>query len=332
VNLNRPPGVTPERSLPVFLQRPSQAELDRLTLTRANLGFGALTDPMVLAGFTNAVTAFMPVGNSVYHGLATQVNKRFSNGIQFVGAYTWSHNIDDSTAALNSTVLTPRRPQDFNDLRAERASSALDRRHRFTFGWLYETPWLRGSTNWALKNVLGNWLFSGTYTAETGAWATVRSGLDANLNADNAGDRTVINLDGDPRRGTDTTALTNSSGAIVGYLANDPTARYIRAREGVYPNGGRNTVRLPGINNIDLTAGKRIQIGERVRTEFRAEFYNALNHPQFTAGLPNAANLRTRTGAAETSMLIPGNAIFLRPDLAFQSNSRLGQLVLRVEF
>jgi hypothetical protein len=160
----------------------------------------------------------------------------------------------------------------------------------------------------------------------------VRSGLDANLNADNAGDRAVINPEGDALRGTDVTALTNTSGAIVGYLANDPGARYIRAREGMYPNGGRNTVRLPGINNFDLAAGKRIEVNERIRAEFRAEFYNALNHPQFTAGLPNAANLRTRVGAAETSMLIPGNSIFLRPDLAFQSNSRLGQLVLRVEF
>lgn len=332
VNLNRPPGVTADRSLPLFLQRPSQAELDSLTLTSANLAIGANTDPLVLAGFTNAVTAFMPQGNSTYHGLATQVNKRFSRGLQFVGAYTWSHSIDDSTSALNSTVLTPRRPQDFNNLRAERASSALDHRHRLTFGWLYETPWLRGSNSWAMKNLLGNWLLSGTYTAETGAWATVRSGLDANLNGDNAGDRTVINPAGDERHGSDVTALTNSAGGIVGYLANDPTARYLRAREGMYPNGGRNTVRLPGINNFDLAAGKRINITERVRTEFRAEFYNALNHPQFTAGIPNAANLRTRTGAAETSMLIPGNAIFLRPDLAFQSNARLGQLVLRLEF
>lgn len=331
-NLNRPSGITPERSLPLFLSRPSQADLDRLTLTRANLAIGAATDPLVLAGFPNAITAFMPQGNSIYHGLATQVNKRFSQGVQFVGSYTWSHAIDDSTASLNSTVLTPRRPQDFNNLRPERASSALDRRHRFTLGWVYETPWLRDSGVWALKNLLGNWLLSGAYTIETGAWATARSGFDANLNGDTAGDRVIINTAGDANRGSDVTALTNSAGAIVGYLANDPTARYIRTREGMYPNSGRNTIRLPRINNFDLAAGKRINITERVRTEIKAEFYNALNHAQFTAGIPNSAYLRTRTGAAETSMLLPGNPIFLRPDLAFQSNSRTGQLVLRVEF
>jgi hypothetical protein len=293
---------------------------------------GANSDPLVLAGFTNAVTSFYPQGNSSYHGLATQVNKRFTSGLHFVGAYTWSHNIDDSTAALNSTVLTPRRPQDFNDLRPERSSSALDRRHRFSLGWLYQTPWLKNSNSWFAKNLLGNWQLGGTYIAETGAWATARSNVDSNLNGDPAGDRTVVNPDGDPMRGSDVTALNNTAGAIVGYLANDPSARYIRAQLGVFPNAGRNTIRLPGVNNFDLTGGKLINLTERVRLEFRAEFYNAFNHAQYSAGVPNAANLRTRTGTAETSMLVPGQAVFLRPDLAFQSNARTGQLVLRLEF
>ncbi|HYP08802.1 MAG TPA: TonB-dependent receptor [Bryobacteraceae bacterium] len=341
--LNRPAGVTPERSLPTFLERPSQAALDALTLTRNDLQPGSVGNAYTLAGFTNGITTFLPQGNSSYHGLATQVNKRFSRGLQFVGAYTWSHNIDDSTAALNSTVLTPRRPQDFLDLRAERASSALDRRHRFTFAPVYETPWFKDSNNWAAKNLLSNWIITGIYIVETGAWATARSGIDSNLNGDPAADRTVINPAGDPRRGSGVQALTNSAGAIVGYLAEDPTARYIVAGAGVYPNAGRNTIRLPGINNLDLTAGKRFNFTERVNVQFRAEFYNALNRPQYTAGVPNAANLRTRVGGAETTMLIPGfvrnagaalqtNSAFLAPDLAFQSNARTGQLVLKLEF
>ena len=53
------------------------------------------------------------------------------------GAYTWSHNIDDSTAEVFSTVTTPRRAQDAQNLRAERADSALDHRQRFTFAMVY---------------------------------------------------------------------------------------------------------------------------------------------------------------------------------------------------
>jgi len=55
----------------------------------------------------------MPIGNSTYHGLAVQLNKRFSHNLQFVSSYTWSHNIDDGTAAVFSTLIEPRRPQDF---------------------------------------------------------------------------------------------------------------------------------------------------------------------------------------------------------------------------
>ncbi|HYO80104.1 MAG TPA: TonB-dependent receptor [Bryobacteraceae bacterium] len=331
MNLNRPPGITPERSLPLYYSRPSQSELDNLALTLNDLPIGAVRDPLTLAGFPNAITAFMPRGNSIYHGLATQVNKRFSRNHQFIGSWTWSKNIDDSTAALFSTVLTPRRPQDFTNLRMERASSALDRRHRFTFGWIAETPGLR-ATNAFTRTLLGGWSLSGVYTWETGAWATVRSNVDSNRNGDPAGDRTVINLNGDPNRGSAVTPLQNSNNQVVGYLANDPTARYIVAGPGVWPNAGRNTARLPNINNFDLAAGKRFSITERFRTEFRAEFYNALNHAQYTAGIPNAANLRSRTGGGDNSLLVPGNPLFLRPDLAFQSNSRTGQLVLRLEF
>ncbi len=343
INLNRPVGITPERSLPTYFERPSQAALNALTLTRNDLQLGAVGNPYTLAGFTNGITTFLPQGNSTYHGLASQLNKRFSKGIQFVGAYTWSHNIDDSTAALNSTVLTPRRPQDFFNLRAERASSALDRRHRLSFAPVFETPWFKGSESWLAKNLLSNWMLTGIYIVETGAWATARSGIDSNLNGDPAGDRTVINPAGDASRGSGVQSLTNAAGAIVGYLAEDPTARYVIAGAGAYPNAGRNTIRLPGTNNIDITAGKRFNLTERTSIQFRAEFYNALNFAQYTAGIPNAANLRARTGGAETTMLIPGfvrnagqplqtNPTFLLADKAFQSNSRSGQLVLKLEF
>jgi hypothetical protein len=142
----------------------------------------------------------------------------------------------------------------------------------------------------------------------------------------------VINLNGNPMRGSDVSPLTNSAGAVVGYLAIDPTAGYIRAREGMWANAGRNTVRLPGINNFDLAVGKRFHLTERWKAEFRAEFFNAFNHPQFTPGQTTTANPRARVNPPETSMLIPGNSLFLRPELAFESNARSGQLVLRLEF
>ena len=109
----------------------------------------------------------------------------------FRGAYTWSRLIDDSTADVNSTALTPRRPQDSQDLRAERARSFLDRTHRLTWSWVYDVPFFREG-NWLVRNVAGNWLIGGVYTFESPQYATVQSGIDSNLNGDSAGDRAIV--------------------------------------------------------------------------------------------------------------------------------------------
>ncbi len=88
-------------------------------------------------GFFSEITAYEPWGSSTYHGLQTQLNRRFCSGLQFQAAYTFSHTIDNSTADFFSTIIAPRRPQNFRDLPAERANSILDHRHRvYDFGGL----------------------------------------------------------------------------------------------------------------------------------------------------------------------------------------------------
>jgi hypothetical protein len=341
--LNRPAAVTtPERSLPIFFERPSAATLDGLTLTREDLI--PPKHPLQAAGFTGALTSFQPVGNSIYHGLATQLNKRFAQGFQLTVAYTWSHNIDDSTATLNSTVLSPRRPEDFFNLRRERASSALDHRHRFTQAWYWETPWFRHHPDWWMRLAFADWTLSGTLMLETGSWATPRSGLDSNLNGDAAGDRTIVNPLGGRKTASAVTPLCKSAVTpiectqqrppkkLVGYLVNDPGAQYIQAGEGVFTNAGRNTFRLPMINNWDAALGKQIRLNERKHLEFRVEAYNALNHAQFVAGFPSIANRRLRNGFAETVMMQAASPSFGRADLALQSNARALQLVARFVF
>ena len=321
----------PQLSLPTFYQRPNQSELDALTLTLADIDEQPISLPdFAEAGFSPFIFAFPNRGNSIYHGLATEAKRRFSNGLQFIGAYTWSKNIDDSTADLFSTLLSPRRPQDFQDMRAERGRSFLDRTHRFTLAWVYEVPWYRRSTHWLRKNVLGNWVLSGMYTAESPQYATVQSGLDSNRNLDGATDRVVVNPDGADRIGSDVTALTNSDGAVVGYLADNPNARYVKAGAGVHPNGGRNTLPLRGINNLDVSVSKRFSIGEFRALEFRAAFYNALNHPQFTPGSLNS--VRAVPSNITRNNLIPGHPVFNRPDQVYDSHAREIHLVLRFLF
>jgi len=323
--------VTASNSLPTYLQRPSQAELDGLKLSLKQL---RLISPFLPqfenAGFRSNITTFASRGNSIYHGLATEITRRFSRGLLFKGAYTWSHNIDDSTADLAATVLTPRRAQDAQDLRPERASSMLDRRQRLTATWVWDAPWFAHSSNWLERNLIGNISVAGTYTAESPEYATVQSGTDSNLNNDTAGDRAIINPAGDANLGSSVVPLLNSAGETVAYLAKNSSARYIKAGPGAFPNGGRNTLPLRGINNFDLSAVKIFSITERKKLEFRAIFFNALNHSQFTPGSLNTVQSVARN--ATRNNLIPGNVLFNDPTRVFESNARFVELAARFMF
>ena len=98
------------------------------------------------AGFDgNNVVGFMPFGGSNYQALQTQLQRRFERGLQFNVAYTWSKTMDNSTADVFSTVLTPRRAQDWNNWPGEYSRSALDHKNRLTAQFLWDIPYLKTS-------------------------------------------------------------------------------------------------------------------------------------------------------------------------------------------
>ena len=332
--------------LPTYLTMPSQSTLDASTTTLSTL----LARPRIIpafsaAGFTNNIVQFSPFGNSMYHGLALQVNRRFTSGLQFQGAYTFSHTIDDSTADFFSTVITPRRPQDFQHLRTDRSNSALDHRHRFTLSAVYDTPWFKHSS-WMLRNLASNLQVIPVWTYETGEWGDVQSVTDSNLNGDSAADRAVFNPAGNANLGSGVTPLCNSSlpsgttcGStasspyLVGYLAKNGNARYITAGRGALANAGRNTLKLPPIDNIDLSLLKRFNFTERYQFVFGAQMLNAFNHPQFVAGLLNdIASFGNTSDAARNGFLNPVSTSFLNARANFPSNARTMALVAKFTF
>jgi hypothetical protein len=354
VQPNVQPVVNASNALPLYLSMPSQATLNGLSSTLcvpdpANPGGclsglqaqysngGKILPGYANAGFVNAITAFMPVGNSTYHGWSNQLSKRLSHGLQFQGSYTWSHNIDDSTDALDSTVLSPRRPQDFQNLSADRASSLLDHRNRVVLEMIYDVPYFK-NRNWFMKNLVGNWEIAPTYQFQSGELVTAQSAVDANLNGDSAPDRAFINPAGNASVGSDVTPLTNSAGNTVAYLANNPNARYITAGLGQLPTGGRNTLQLNPIDNIDLTLLKRFSITERFKAEFSARAFNLFNHPQYTGGYLDDVAGVAGGGAGETAgdlertALEPFSNVFQQYSQAFTSNPRQLQLVLKLIF
>jgi Carboxypeptidase regulatory-like domain len=343
--INRVTVVTPSYSLPTFVTAPSADQLAGLNLTLGQIKNTLLALTNYAAspsnfygqfGFTNTITAYHPVGNSKYNGLSLQLNKRYAKNYSFMTAFTWSHALDDSTATVFSTNLTPRRGQDFRNLRNDWASSALDRRLRFTFTPTYDLKMFE-KRNWMMKNIVGNWNFSATYTYQSPAYATVQSGIDSNLNNDSAPDRAVVNPAGDGTLSTVVTAIDKTgatvaagSASIVGYVAKNPNARYIQAGQGVFANAGRNTFPLHPIDNIDFQILKRIAVTERMRLELGGQFSNLLNHPQWTGDLlndvyPNQLN-NTR------SFLLTGNAAFGRFDQFYTSNSRTLTVIGRFVF
>jgi hypothetical protein len=347
-------SVTPTNFLPTYLQAPSQATLNSLPLAlntdALGLNIVGTREPLVQsyldAGFGGGfpfITSFIPGGWSSYHGLETGLTRRFSSGLTFKAAYTWSHTIDNSTADFFTTYLTPRRPQDFFSFnKSDKANSALDRPNRFTLALVYDLPFFKNG-NWLMKNVVGNWQFSPVYTYESGQFATVQAARDANLNIDSAGDRAIFNPGGVRGTGTDVTALTATAGPnkdkTVAYVADNPNAQYIQTGLGALSNLGRNTLQTPGTNNFDLAVYKDINVNERMKFRLGAQFANVFNHPQFIPGSNPGFGLGvndvasfTTTKQAYRSYVTPGKDSFNQPQDVFASNARTIGIVAKFIF
>jgi hypothetical protein len=340
--LNIQPVVNASNALPMYFSMPSQATLDGLGSTLSGLqsaysNGGKYLPAYANAGFTNPITTFLPEGSSTYHGWSNQLTKRLSNGLQFQGSYTWSHNIDDATDALNSTVLSPRRPQNSQDLRMERASSLLDHRNRIVLEMLYDVPYFK-NRNWFMKNVIGNWEIAPVYMFQSGELVTAQSAVDSNLNGDSAPDRVFINPSGDPHVGSGASALKDTAGDTVAYLATNGGAGYITAPKGTLPTAGRNTLALNPTDDIDLTLLKRFSLTERARVEFSLRAFNLFNHPQYTGGylddvypIQNGAQGGS-VGNIERLALEPNSTTFQQWSQGFSSNPRQLQLALKLTF
>ncbi len=347
IRLNTQSVVTPTNFLPTYTTAPSQATLDASTTDLNALeNINPIVPAYDAAGFNGSfITAYEPWASSTYHGLAAQVNKKFSHGVQLVGAYTYSHNIDDATAEVFSTVLAPRRAQNGLDLGADRANSILDHRHRFTLSIVYDEPFFKNS-NAFLRNTVGGWEVAPIYTYQSGQWVTPQAGIDSNLNLDSAGDRVILNPSGVKGTGSAVTPLCTSAVAscpttmadalanpvgVVGYLATNPNAQYIQTGYGALANVGRNVLHLDPINNLDLTALKRFTINERFKIEFRASATNVLNHAQYIGGYLNDVAAIGFTGF-QRGFTEPSNASFNNPSQFFSSNPRQMTLVLKIFF
>jgi hypothetical protein len=300
-------------------------------------------------GFCGLVTAFPAVGQGIYHGGSVDFNRRYSRGLTLRANYTFAKNIDNSTNELFSSLVNPRRSQDWRHLDQDRGRSVLDIRHKLAISWTYELPKSK-SENRFLTYVLNGWQYNGTYLAQSGQPVTIQSVTDSNVNGDSAGDRAVFNPNGtsntgsgvdwvlrDPITGA-TSICTSDCDAegmpdTVGYVATNSGARYIQAERGALATVGRNTFTSPGVGIFNMSMFKNTKLTERVNLQFRVEALNTFNHRNFTLTQPSVFQ---NGGGTVNNALSSSYANVTADDFLsakqFSGGSRTMLLAIKVEF
>jgi hypothetical protein len=231
---------------------------------------------------------------------------------------TWAHNIDDSTNELLSSLVNPRRPQDWSHLGQDRGRSVLDIRHKVAVSWIYELPRL-GSDSGFITTLANGWQWSGTYLAQTGQPVSILSGVDSNANGDSAGDRAIFNPFGAGNTGTGVNFVCASAGGatsiapaaadcpggsanVAGYVAQDPRARYVQAGMGAHSTLGRNSFGTPGTNIWNMSLLKHTKLTERFGLQFRIDAMNVFNHRNFSLAQPSVFQSGVILGTVNNAM------------------------------
>jgi hypothetical protein len=323
-------GIVPPQSsfLPTYFHRtevPAPAVLD--TMPTVGDFLAQVVRPFSPFGFTSALTTHLPIGSSTYDAGSFELSRSFSSGFEFDANYTWSKFIDQGTNEFFNSFINPRRPQDWRHLKNERGLSVLDVPHRFVAQFVWDTPWFRTSPGIS-HYLLGNWTVSGDYTASSGQPFTALSLANSDGNGDRQVQRTIVNPGATGNAGTTVTPITNSSGSVVAYLAKDPSARYVQAQTGSFPDAPRNSLRAPGINDTEFMIAKNFRFGEQTRVQVGSQFFNLFNHPQFTA-----ANLLAVDQALGLNYAFVGSSTF--NDIKGSGGTggaRIVQLTLKVFF
>lgn len=305
-------------------------------------------------GFCDLLTGFPALASSIYHAVSADFNHRVGHGVTLRANYTFSKNIDDATNELFSSRVNPRRAQDWANVGQDRGLSTLDVPHRLALSWVYEIPGMSSDSQF-VKRLTGGWQWSGTWIAAKGTPVTILNGADAGGDFDSAGDRPVLNPSATGSGVSDVNFVCNAGlgGAvtivgnpatcgsgndanIVGYVAQDPSAKYVFAQLGTVSTVRRNSFRSPGINTWDMTIGKTTSITERFKVQFRADFYDIFNHRSFALAQPSVFeptvnNALSSTYTNITATPVFGGAGFLDPS-QFSGGSRNIQFSVKLMF
>jgi hypothetical protein len=259
-NLFRPSGPN------YFFVQSQNPALTPAVFNGAITGAGTLARPGLVATFGD-VNAQVSDGNSVYHAATFEVRRRFADNYQFLGSYTWSHSIDDSSD-LQTLLL----PQDVTRLDLERADSLFDQRHRFVFSAVVAAPGSWRSEG-GMRSFLSGFVVAPIFEWSSGRPFNILSGRDTNNDLSSSTDRPSV----------------DSNGVLFAPAAFQAG------------NLGRNVGLTHSYQSLDLRVARNIPLGERFRLEVIAEGFNLFNRFNEAAASPrfedvNAVAERTSNG------------------------------------
>lgn len=227
-------------------------------------------------------------GTASYNALEVDANHRFSGGIALRGAYTWSKTLDNGDSLNGSAAANaPGLVMNPLALRDDWGPATFDVRNVVVANGTYELPlghgkrFAGGLAGW--RNALaGGWTFNGIVTWQGGFPFTPQLSFNPSNN-------------GDTRNPVRPSLNPAFQGPVILGSPNryfNPNAFVVPA-DGTYGTLGRDTFTGPGLADLDWSLLKETRLGERLHLQFRAEFFNLLNRPNF-----NSPNLIVFTSAA----------------------------------
>jgi hypothetical protein len=220
-------------------------------------------------------TTWISEGIGSYNGLELDANHHFAHGLQLRGVYTWSKNLDDGTAwntsvGANSPAFVefPQRPK------LDWGPASTDVRNLAVISGTWDLPFGNRDTGKLNRDLIQGWSVSEIATLQSGFPFTPQLGFNPSNNGDSR----------DPIRPSLNPDFHGKivEGSPAQYF--NPEA-YIVPPSGTYGNAGRNSLTGPGLATLDASLKKTTPLTERTNLQFRAEFFNILNHTNF--GTPN---------------------------------------------
>jgi len=207
-------------------------------------------------------------GVASYNSLQVKVQKRFSQGLTFLGSYTYSHCLSIQDEGQSGSIQNP------YNWSADKGSCDFNIPHIFVFSYAYQIPYGRGmhwgsSANGVENAILGGWQISGITTAESGLPFTATA---------NATDVANINPSSETERANVTGAPLLPSGFVQSAQAWYNPAAFVTPASYTFGNVGRNTMRGPKSITWDFALLKNFRLTEALQLQFRSEFFNIFNN------------------------------------------------------